>query len=270
MGDPGTEDGTAPTGSEAPRETREAATKRPSSPADALNPQRFLLNLRSLFTPSLPSPTPAAAVPAAPPGSGVEPPAPHERTGEPIAVDRAFAFVDITGFTLYCDRHGEHAAIDLLTRFRGITRDVVARRGTRVDKWLGDGVMLVATQPGALVATAAEIVERCSALGLDTHAGVAAGSVLLFEGEDYVGRPVNLAARLCDAAEPGEILASATIDELPDWVEVVGSVVVHVEGVGDVTEVRSLRVSHEVASTMVTDGTPTLVDMTRGDGGAAA
>lgn len=252
------------------RETQAAATKRPMGPAEALNPQRVLLSLRSLFTPSPPSPTRAPEVPVSPPGTGVEPPHPLERTGEPIAVDRTFAFVDITGFTLYTDRLGEHAAVDLLTQFRGITRDVVARRGTRIDKWLGDGVMLVSTRPATLVATAAEIVERCAALDLDTHAGVAGGSVLLFEGEDYVGRPVNLAARLCEAAEPRELLAAGSIDTLPDWVRVVGSVVVHVEGVGDVTEVRSLRVSDEAAERMRAEPGPTLVEAEHDGGGAAA
>ena len=144
---------------------------------------------------------------AAATGTGVEPPVPSERTGEPIAVTRTFAFVDITGFTEFCDQHGDQAAIALLTRFRGLVRDIAARRGVRVAKWLGDGAMLVGVEEGPLVATVAELVLRSQADGIDTHAGLASGTVLLFEGDDYVGRPANLAARLCDAAEPGEILA---------------------------------------------------------------
>jgi class 3 adenylate cyclase len=41
------------------------------------------------------------------------------------------------------------------------------------------------------------------------RAGVAGGDVLLVEGDDYLGRPVNLAARLCGHARPGEVLAEA-------------------------------------------------------------
>ena len=41
--------------------------------------------------------------------------------------------------------------------------------------------------------------------------GVAAGRVILFEGDDYIGRPVNLAARLCDEAEPHQLLVTASL-----------------------------------------------------------
>ena len=38
---------------------------------------------------------------------------------------------------------------------------------------------------------------------------MATGRALLFEGDDYIGSAVNLAARLCDAAGPGEVLVPA-------------------------------------------------------------
>ena len=44
---------------------------------------------------------------------------------------------------------------------------------------------------------------------LTLRGGIAAGPVLLFEGDDYIGGPVNLAARLCDVADPHEIIAPA-------------------------------------------------------------
>src|SRR5690606_19530771 len=137
-------------------------------------------------------------------------------------LDRTFAFVDVCGFTRYVDRHGTHAAIEVLTRFRSAARDVAARRGVRVGKWLGDGVMLVGTAPGATAAAAAELVARFHDSGIDIHVGLADGEVLLFEGDDYIGRPVNLAARLCDAATEGEILSLLDPTGLPDWVEVAG------------------------------------------------
>ena len=48
---------------------------------------------------------------------------------------------------------------------------------------------------------------------------MATGRALLFEGDDYIGSAVNLAARLCDAAGPGEVLVPAdqTVD-LPEGV----------------------------------------------------
>jgi class 3 adenylate cyclase len=230
------------------RVVRTAARKQ----SDGLSPQRVLVSLRDLFRPDDDHGGHGHVEPVGT-GTGVEPPVPVERTGEPIAVERTFAFVDITGFTSYCDRHGEHAAIALLTTFRNLVRDIAARRGVRVAKWLGDGAMLVGVEQGPVVATVAELVVRSAAAGLDTHAGLAGGTVLLFEGDDYVGRPPNLAARLCDAAEPGEILAGSIDDGLPEWVEVKGSVTVEVAGVGELTGVRSLVACPDVAANLADD-----------------
>jgi class 3 adenylate cyclase len=174
-------------------------------------------------------------------------PHPGDALGVPIAVDYTFGFLDISGFTSYCEQEGEHAAIDLLTRFRSLTRSVAVRRGVRVAKWLGDGVMLVAADQAPAVATVAEIVVRCAAIGIDTHAGLARGPVLLFEGDDYVGRPVNLAARLCDAAGQGEMLSSGLSDALPSWVQAEPGVPLALGGIGVVDGVVGLRVTDEVA-----------------------
>ena len=164
---------------------------------------------------------------------------------EPLAVRRCFAFVDVCGFTSYCDREGERAAIRLLSDFRAVTRAVTARRGVRIAKWLGDGVMLVSAEAAPLIATVVELEVRTRALGLDTHAGVAAGPVLLFEGDDHVGRPVNLAARLCDAAGPGEVLARDVGGDLPPWVHREGQRTVAVAGIGPVAGVEQLTASPE-------------------------
>lgn len=177
-------------------------------------------------------------------GTGVEPP--HPGGLAPNHLHRSFLFVDVSGFTKYVDREGEHAAIEVLTRFRREARDVAARRGVRVGKWLGDGVMLVGIEPGVIAAAAAELVCRFDGSGIDIHAGLASGPVLLFEGDDYIGRPVNLAARLCDAAAPGEVLGAIELDSLPAWVRSTGQVTVNVLGVGDVPGIRQLGVDPDV------------------------
>ena len=61
--------------------------------------------------------------------------------------------------------------------------------------------------------------------------GVATGLALLFEGDDYIGSAVNLAARLCDAAGPGEVLipADQTLD-LPDGVTATPHGVIELRG----------------------------------------
>lgn len=173
----------------------------------------------------------------------------------PMAVERTFAFVDICGFTAYCDRFGERAAIEVLTGFRTAVRDVAARRGVRVAKWLGDGVMLVGTDAGPIVAAVVELVHRCRAMALETHAGLANGPVLLFEGDDYVGRTVNLAARLADVAGPGEVLAAGVVDHLPEWVERREVLTAQVAGMGQVPGVLRLAARADVER-LIEDGQP--------------
>lgn len=198
--------------------------------------------IRSLLTPERArgSTTPADECADARHGTGIEPPVPGGL--DPNHLDRAFLFVDVSGFTKYVDQFGEHAAIEVLTQFRSVCRDVAARRGVRVGKWLGDGVMLVGIEPAVIASAAAELLCRFDGSGIDIHGGLASGPVLLFEGDDYIGRPVNLAARLCDAAGPGEVLADIDAEGLPDWVRSSGQVTVRVAGVGDVAGVHQLEV----------------------------
>lgn len=181
-------------------------------------------------------------------GTGTEPPVP-EWVEFSQSLERYFAFIDVCGFTAYTDRHGTRAAIELLTRFRAVCREVAVRRGVRVAKWLGDGVMLVGTEPGPVIATAAELLLRCGAESFDIHGGVAGGVVLLFEGDDHIGRPVNLAARLCDAASPGEVLCSGLDANIPEWVDVVGHLTLDVVGMGELTGVSQLRVHDDAWQT---------------------
>jgi class 3 adenylate cyclase len=180
------------------------------------------------------------------PPAEYEAPSPHPEH-QAMAVERSFAFVDIAGFTAYCDRNGEHDAVELLARFRDTTRTVTARRGVRIAKWLGDGVMLVGLDPAGLAATVVEVAMRCAVLGLDTHAGLATGEALLFEGDDYVGRAVNVAARLSDAATAGEILLAGGRTDLPPWIDQTATPPVVLPGVDEPVHVVRLAPAEAVA-----------------------
>lgn len=123
-------------------------------------------------------------------------------------VERSFAFVDISGFTAYTDERGDAAAVDALSRFRSLVRDVAASRGVRISKWLGDGAMMVAIDLSTLVEAVTEICQEAADDDLlPLRAGVANGPVILMEGDDHIGGAVNLAARLCDRAQPNQVLA---------------------------------------------------------------
>jgi len=66
---------------------------------------------------------------------------------------------------------------------------------------------MVGTDVSPTIAAAVELIARHHSQPLALRGGVAQDQVLIFDGDDYIGRPTNLAARLCQAARPGELLA---------------------------------------------------------------
>lgn len=171
-----------------------------------------------------------------------------------MRVDRCFAFIDLCGFTAFTDRHPDDEVVLVLAQLRTALREAAARRGVRVVKWLGDGAMLSSPAVAAVVALVIELDARMaeSLPSLPVRAGLASGPVIMFEGDDYIGRSVNLASRLCSEAMPREILASDRVAAVaPRWVRAGNARSVVVRGVDLPTSVSSLS--------LATDG-PTVVD----------
>src|SRR2546421_11253564 len=132
-----------------------------------------------------------------------------------MRVRRYFAFIDLCGFTRFTEVHGDEEAVAVLTGFRTLVRFIASEHGVRVAKWLGDGAMFVSTDGPALAAALLVLDKRASdAVDLPVRAGFSGGDVILFEGDDYIGGPVNLPSRLCDVAAPREILAGADMAEV--------------------------------------------------------
>lgn len=157
--------------------------------------------------------------------------------GPLMKVERTFVFVDLSGFTKYTAEHGDTAAGNILTKFRAEVRDVAAAWGIRVDKWLGDGCMIVSVDQEMAIGFALDMQKRCEDVcrPLTVRVGIATGEVLMFQGEDYIGTSVNLASRLCDAAEHNDILISrADIRRLPLGVEEQNHPSVFLRGLGEV------------------------------------
>jgi adenylate cyclase len=181
----------------------------------------------------------SGVVGTAPASRGIE--APREIAETIALVDRAFAFVDLCGFTRFIATNGEHAAIDTLARFRSLTRDIAVRRGVLVAKWLGDGAMIVGVEVGPTLATAAELIGRYDGSTLALRGGFAHGQALIMDGDDYIGRPTNLASRLCQAAHPEELLAVGyPAAALPTWVKVIGIRSVTLPGLGRIRGAQRL------------------------------
>jgi adenylate cyclase len=135
-----------------------------------------------------------------------------------VRVERTFAFVDLCGFTAYTDASGDDAAIAVLAHLRATLRAAAERRGVRIAKWLGDGAMISGVEAGPTLECAEAVRDTVTVSGpLALRGGMASGEAVVFEGDDYVGAAVNMAARLCDQARPGELLVAAPVFErLPE------------------------------------------------------
>jgi adenylate cyclase len=140
----------------------------------------------------------------------------------------AICFLDIAGFTDLVEHEGDEAAAALAARLEPLVTRSAERHGGKVVKWLGDGVMLHFGRAEGAVSAALDMLEAVTDANLPpAHVGIHAGPVV-FQGGDYFGRTVNLAARILDQARAGQTLVSddvaASIDRDGLVVESIGPV----------------------------------------------
>lgn len=122
-------------------------------------------------------------------------------------------FVDIDASTRRATELGDAAWTALLGRFLAAAAAEAPRfRGTFV-KSTGDGFLATFDGPTRAVRCAQRLRDLARDLGLSVRAGVHTGECLP-SGNDVSGIAVHIAARVCDAAASGEILASATVHDL--------------------------------------------------------
>jgi class 3 adenylate cyclase len=124
-------------------------------------------------------------------------------------------FADLVGYSPWALRAGDETALRLLRRVdTRLTHEVGAREG-QVVKRLGDGLMAVFLDPPDAVAAGLAMARATPTLRADGYVprlrvGVHHGRPLALGG-DFLGVDVTVAARLCAAADPGQVLLSDTV-----------------------------------------------------------
>jgi WD40 repeat protein/class 3 adenylate cyclase len=133
---------------------------------------------------------------------------------------RTFLIADVRGYTRFTNERGDEAAARLAERFATLAREGVAARGGEVVELRGDEALAVfGSARNALHAALdlqarfAEATDADSMLPLPVGIGLDAGEAVPVE-DGYRGGALNLAARLCSLAGPGEVLASAGVVHL--------------------------------------------------------
>jgi class 3 adenylate cyclase/tetratricopeptide (TPR) repeat protein len=153
-------------------------------------------------------------------GAELAEPAPAREARKTVTI----VFSDLAGSTALGERLDPEATRRLMRRYYDAMSTVVERHGGSVEKYIGDAVMAVFGIPtlhedDALRAVRAAVemraaldalndeLERDYGVRVEARTGVNTGEVIAGEGRTIaVGDPVNVAARLEQAAPPGEIL----------------------------------------------------------------
>src|SRR6059058_670141 len=126
-------------------------------------------------------------------------------------------FCDVTGSTALGESVDPEALRGLLARYFERMKAIVERHGGSVEKFVGDAVMAVFGVPVAheddalrAVRAAAEMRDALPELNVQARIGVMTGEVVTGTEERLAtGDAVNVAARLEQAAQPGEVLIGA-------------------------------------------------------------
>jgi adenylate cyclase len=128
----------------------------------------------------------------------------------------AIVFVDLSGFTKLTEERGDETAVRIATSLQRQADAGAARHGGRLVKLLGDGALLLFPEPTVGVEAALDLVGTMSGEGaIAAHAGIHAGPVIERD-LDVFGRTVNLASRIADVAQPGEVLATSAVVDATD------------------------------------------------------
>jgi class 3 adenylate cyclase/streptogramin lyase len=122
-------------------------------------------------------------------------------------------FTDIVGSTDLAVEMGDARWRELVARHHGLVRGALKRFGGREIDTAGDGFFATFDRPAQAIRCAAAIVETVRRLGIEIRAGLHLGEVEV-AGKNVGGVAVHTGARVLAAANPGEVLVTATLREL--------------------------------------------------------
>lgn len=136
-----------------------------------------------------------------------------------------FLIADVRGFTRFTQEHGDEAASHLAKQFAGIARAAVPQFEGELLEVRGDEALCVFSSARQALRASVDLqrhfreaVDGEPSLPLGVGIGLDSGEAIPTDG-GYRGKALNLAARLCALAAPGQILATDSVVHLAHRVE---------------------------------------------------
>ena len=144
--------------------------------------------------------------------------------------------IDIRGFSLFCEAPNIESpyTCGLMSAFYNLVRKLLSRFPPELIKFVGDGVVAVwETTPGdheiaveVAIDASLKLRDHWKAVCASPHfshgapEGVGAGisfglAAHLESGNDYIGRSINIASRLCSACPAGRVYVDKTVPDVP-------------------------------------------------------
>jgi class 3 adenylate cyclase/TolB-like protein/tetratricopeptide (TPR) repeat protein len=129
-----------------------------------------------------------------------------------MAEDRRLAaimFTDIVGYTALMGKD-ENEAFKLLRLNRNIQKPLIKKHNGKWLKEMGDGILASFQTASDAVKCAIDIQQKCLKEAIKLRIGIHTGEVV-FEGSDVLGDGVNVASRLEELAQEGDINISGAV-----------------------------------------------------------
>jgi len=139
---------------------------------------------------------------------------------EPGGAIRTFLIADVRRYTSFTEKRGDEAGSQLAATFAEISREIIDTHGGTIVEFRGDEALVAFDSPRDSIRAAIQMQARFvgttlaeEGTPLPVGIGIDAGEAVAVPG-GYRGRAINLAARLCGLAGPGEVLVSQEVVHL--------------------------------------------------------
>src|SRR5687768_10842483 len=129
---------------------------------------------------------------------------PCHRMGKSETELHHFLFADISGYSRLSEIGGDEVAAELAIGFAAEAERIAREHGAEIVKRVGDAVMLRCDCAAELINLGLRLHDELGAR-IPIHVGIHTGCALARSG-DWWGSTVNVAARVADAADAGQLL----------------------------------------------------------------